>query len=181
MPLWNQHQLLQEIFYMHNLSEQEKYFFAHVAIAIMDTNVANVSFIHAVGQQVTALTREEINALFAMGLTDVQILEQIAARVLHQQFTQLYTVVHIVNSLGLISESNLIRELLELIPHHTAHIYSLAEIPAGNCGVCGESMTPAPEGLTQEQFDAQMDELRAKRAETQHILEELLRKARQSV
>ena len=180
MPLWTQPELLQEIFYLHKLNEQEKYLFAHIAMGMMDAYTVNMSFIQTVGQQVSALTREEIQALFAMGLTDVEILEQLGARVLHQQFPQLYTVIHIINSLGLISESNLIRELLELLPHHTHHVYALAEMPSGDCGVCGQSMTPAPEGMTQEQFDAQVKEMRANRAETQRILEELIRKSRQS-
>ena len=182
MPLWNQHQLLEQIFYIHNLSEQEQHFFANIAVIIMDTNVANVSFIHTIGQQVSALTREEINALFAMGLTDVEILEQIAARVLHQQFPQLYTVIHIANSLGLISESNFIRELLELAPHHTSYIYTSVDLPASNCGVCGQSMSYSSQEINQQQFDVQMDDqMRVRRAETLRILEQLLNKVRQSV
>lgn len=176
IPYWDHTQLIQESYYLSHLNDQEKHIFTYTVISLMDTNMAHIDFINKIGQYISSLSKEQIEALVAAKLTDVDILEQAAARILHQQFPQLYTVIHLCNSAGLLSESTLIQQLLQLVPHHTPYMYQLLDLSSGNCNICGEHMASAIEGITPQQFDIEMEEFRVKRAETLRYWSELVHK-----
>lgn len=159
MPSWNQSQLIQEFSYIKHLDSKEQIFFSQIVTLLAQTQTGQASIIESA---ITIFTPAEIQQYYSQGMTFEQIVSIASAKIIHQQFPQLHTTLCLCEKLGLLSQNHLLNDFLQLVPHYNFHIYSLMDVPAGSCHVCGQQVAASPQAISQQDFDALIQDVRNK-------------------
>jgi len=159
MPLWNQSQLIQEFSYIKYLDSKEQIFFSQIVTLLAQTQTGQPSIIDSA---ITIFTQAEIEAYYSQGLSFEEIVSLASAKTIHQQFPQLHTTLCLCEKLGLLSQNHLLHDFLQLVPHYNLHVYSLMDVPAGSCHICGQKVVSSHQVISAEDFEALIQDIRNK-------------------